>query len=124
MRFRFGLTMADRDRAVVVRLRDAIGAGSIARQVPQRRGWQPTVTLSVSGRKSLREQAIPFFDEHLVAGDKRRQYLDWRRAFTEYEAHFPSSWGAGPSPCARPGCDRPVRGRGLCRAHYYEETGY
>ena len=41
----------------------------------------------------------------------------------EYEARFPSNWGTGPSPCAIAGCDKPVRGRGLCRAHYYAATG-
>ena len=33
-------------------------------------------------------------------------------------------WGKGLSTCSVEGCDRPVRGRGLCRRHYYRATGY
>ncbi len=32
--------------------------------------------------------------------------------------------GKGPSGCSEFGCDRPVRGRRLCRSHYYRATGY
>jgi hypothetical protein len=123
-RFRFMLTMADRDVAIVEALRRFIGVGSITHRPPPRPNHQPTVTYAISGRKSLREALVPFCDRYLLTSYKRTQYLRWREEFTAYEQHFPSNWGAGPSPCSVPGCDKPVRGRGLCRAHYYRETGY
>jgi hypothetical protein len=123
-RFRFLITMADRDLPAISALRSLLGVGSIMHRPPPRANCQPTVTLSVVSRKALREAVIPFFDRYLVAGHKRTQYLRWRDEFTAYEQRFPSNWGAGPSPCSMPGCDKPVRGRGLCRAHYYQETGY
>jgi hypothetical protein len=118
------ITMADRDLAAVSAVRSHLGAGSIMRRPPPRANCQPTVTMAVSGRKGLREAVLPFFDRYLIASHKRTQYLRWRERFTAYEQRFPSNWGAGPSPCSVPGCDKPVRGRGLCRAHYYRETGY
>jgi hypothetical protein len=124
LRFRFMMTMADRDLPAVSALRALVGAGSIMHRPPQRANCQPTVTMVVGGRRALREVVITFFDRHLIAGHKRTQYLRWREEFTAYEKRFPSNWGAGPSPCSVPGCDKPVRGRGLCRAHYYRETGY
>jgi hypothetical protein len=118
------MTMAQRDLAAVTALREFIGVGSIMASPPQQPGWQATVTYAVSSRKAIRESVIPFCDRYLIAGAKRTQYRHWRQEFTDYEARFPSRWGVGPSPCAVDGCDRPVRGRGLCRAHYYEATGY
>ena len=111
--------MAERDLAVVTALRNFIGVGSIDRRPPQRARWQPTVIYTVSGGRGIREAVIPFCDTFLIASAKRTQYLRWRERFMEYEARFPSNWGTGPSPCAIAGCDKPVRGRGLCRAHYY-----
>ena len=124
LRFKFMLEMAVRDLVVVTALRDFLGVGSISHLPARQDGWLPTVNYSVSGRRSVRAAVLPFCDRFLVAGAKLRQYLSWRARFTEYEAHFPSNWGAGPSPCTIAGCDRPVRGRGLCRAHYYRATGY
>jgi hypothetical protein len=124
LRFRFSMQMADRDEAILEALRRSIGVGSISHEPPRHLNCQPTATYSVSGRKGLREALIPFCDRYLLTSHKRTQYLRWREQFTAYEERFPSNWGAGPSPCSVPGCDKPVRGRGLCRAHYYRETGY
>jgi hypothetical protein len=41
-----------------------------------------------------------------------------------YDALRPSRHGKAPSSCSVDGCGRPVRGRGLCRSHYYRATGY
>jgi hypothetical protein len=124
LRFRFLVSMADRDLPLLIALRSFIGVGSIQYAAAPRVTWHPTATYSVSGRKGIREAVIPFCDTFLIASAKRTQYLRWRERFSDYEARFPSNWGAGPSPCAIAGCDRPVRGRGLCRVHYYRETGY
>ena len=124
LRFRFMLRMADRDLPVVTALRDFIGVGSIQHEEARRSTWLPTVNYTITGRRGIRTSLLPFCDTYLIAGAKRTQYLRWRGRFTEYEARFPSNWGAGPSPCAVAGCDRPVRGRGLCRVHYHEATGY
>ncbi len=123
-RFRFQVTMADRDLPMLDALRHFTGVGSILRRGPQRPGWQPTATHSVGGRRGIREAVIPFFATFLIASAKRRHYERWRDRFHQYESLFPSKWGVGPSPCAITGCDAPVRGRGLCRVHYYRETGY
>jgi hypothetical protein len=118
------MKMADRETEALRDLHRVLGVGAISFQPARRAAWQPTATYGIHSRRALRTALIPFCDEHLLWSFKRSQYLVWRDQFQTYEAHFPSNWGAGPSPCSIPGCDKPVRGRGLCRAHYYRETGY
>jgi hypothetical protein len=124
LRFRFTIKMADREVDALRDLHGVLGVGAISFQAARRATWQPTATYSVHSRRAIRTSLIPFCDEHLLWSFKRQQYLHWRERFITYESRFPSNWGAGPSPCSIPGCDKPVRGRGLCRAHYYRETGY
>jgi hypothetical protein len=91
---------------------------------PRAAGWQPVSTCRVSSSRAHRSSVIPFMEQHLLAGQKRHQFDLWVAAMDAYELAHPSRWGKGPSPCRIDGCERPVRGRGLCRSHYYLETGY
>ena len=124
LRFVFTVQVARRDRQLLDDLRRALGCGSIHERPSRRDGWQPTSVLTVSGLRSHRETVIPFMERHLVAGHKRHQFDLWVQAMDAYELAHPSRWGKGPSTCRMPGCDRPVRGRGLCRSHYHQETGH
>ena len=63
-------------------------------------------------------------ERYLLPCAKKRQFEQWRADLDSYEALHPTRWGRGPSPCSEPGCERPVRGRGLCRAHYCRATGH
>ncbi len=124
LRFWFSITMASRDRRVLEQLHDLLGVGSIEDR-PSRNGrWQPTAKLSVSSRLAHRTVTIPFFDEFLLPCGKRRQFDAWRDEFEAYERAYPTRIGFGPSSCSIDGCELPVRGRGLCRRHYYRATGY
>ena len=71
-----------------------------------------------------REATIAFAERYLLPSAKRDQFEQWRAEMDEYLQAHPSRWGLGPSRCSQPGCEKPVRGRGLCRAHYYRATGY
>lgn len=124
LRFVFGLQIARRDLSLLEALKLALGCGSIAHRPPRKTGWQPTSVFTVSGLRSHRERVIPFMDRHLVASRKRRQFELWVAAMDAYEVDHPSRWGKGPTLCRIEGCERPVRGRGLCRSHYYRETGH
>ena len=124
LRFVFGIQVAERDRPLLEQLRAAIGCGSVTDRQPRREAWQPTSALTVSSRLSHRTKVIPFMDRHLLPGHKRHQFELWVAAMDAYELIHPSRWGRGPSACKVDGCDRPVRGRGLCRSHYHLETGY
>jgi hypothetical protein len=121
-RFVFAIAMADRDRTVIEVLRAFVGGGSIRTEPPRREGWQPTCTLSIGSNRQHLRTTIPFYDRYLVTSAKREQYLDWKAELLDYLRAHPTQWGKGPSPCRI--CGKPVRGRGLCRSHYYEETGY
>jgi hypothetical protein len=124
LRFWFGITMARRDLALLEGLHACLGVGSIRHQPPRKEHWLPTSTLTVSSRLAHRTVTIPFFDEFLLPCAKRRQFDAWRAEFEKYERAHPTRIGFGPSPCSVEGCDQPVRGRGLCRTHYYRATGY
>ena len=89
-----------------------------------RNGHLPSATFSIRSHKAHRERTIPFMDRYLLPCAKRRQYERWKRALAAYEELHPTRWGQGPSICSVEGCRDPVRGRGLCRRHYYRATGY
>lgn len=121
-RFRFELTMAARDRAIVEATRGLLGYGCIGASAPRQRGWQPTVTLAIGSRRAHRASTIPVVDALLPACAKRDQFERWWRALDTYEASLPPRRER--SICSTAGCSEPVRGRGLCRRHYYRATGY
>ncbi|HET7487610.1 MAG TPA: LAGLIDADG family homing endonuclease [Acidimicrobiales bacterium] len=122
--FRFEVKVASRDRPLPEALRDFLGYGSILAQPSRRPGWQPTSAFSVKSLRAHRAATIPFAEQYLLPCAKRRQFEAWRDAMNAHELEHPSRWGKGASPCSIPGCERPVRGRRLCRSHYYRETGY
>ena len=124
LRFWFGITMAERDRALLEALHLLLGVGSIELRASRNGRWLPTCRFSVSSRLAHRQVTVPFFDKHLLPSAKRLQFDAWRESFEAYEIQHPTRIGFGPSTCSVEGCDRAVRGRGLCRSHYYRATGY
>jgi len=123
-RFVFQVTVASRDRPMLDALREYLGFGSIQEKPAAREHWQPTCDYTVNSRRAHFLATIPFMERYLLPSAKRAQYERWRDALIEHEQAHPSKYGKGPSPCSEPGCDKPVRGRGLCRSHYYRATGY
>jgi hypothetical protein len=69
-------------------------------------------------------RTIPFAEACILPSAKRDQFVDWRDALCRYEIERPTQYGRGPSICSEPACREVVRGRGLCRRHYYRATGY
>lgn len=124
LRFVFAVSMATRDRVLLERLRSFLGAGSLSDRPPRDSRWLPISTFTINGRRTHHAVTVPFAERFLLPCAKRVQFERWRDALRTYESAHPSRWGRGPSACRTPGCDRPVRGRGLCRAHYYRETGW
>jgi hypothetical protein len=123
VRFVFQLSMAARDRPLLAELRALLGFGSITDHPRRRPEWQPISTLSVSSRKAHFAATIPFMERHLLAPTRKRaQYEQWRDALLSYESLRPRR--VGRSTCSEEDCDGLVRGRGLCRRHYYQVTGY
>lgn len=122
-RFVFELSMATEDRALLERLQVVLGAGTIQDRGRRRSHWKPESRLTIASEATHVEVTIPFFDRFLAPGQKRRQFDAWRRDLVQYRERR-SELRPGPSACGRPGCDLPVRGRGLCRRHYYEATGW
>jgi hypothetical protein len=124
LRFVFSVTMATRDREIVEALRNHLGVGSIEIKLPRDPRHLEQVRLTVNSRRAHFAATIPYMEQYLLSSAKRTQYERWRDALVEHELAHPSKYGKGPSPCSEPGCDKPVRGRGLCRSHYYRATGY
>jgi hypothetical protein len=124
LRFTFGVTVAARDRPILFALREHLGYGSIRRIAPRQAHHLEIACLMVGSRRAHFAATIPFMERHLLPCAKRRQYEAWRDALVEEDRQHPTRFGKGPSPCSVPGCDKPVRGRGLCRSHYYRATGY
>ena len=123
LRFVFQLTMASRDRSLLESLRGQLGFGSINDRAARRSHWQPSSTLSIASRKAHLAATIPFMDAYLLAPThKRVQYEQWKGALLAYDVERPRK--VGRSTCSEPDCNGLVRGRGLCRSHYYRATGW
>lgn len=124
LRFVFEVTAASRDADLVQALHQRLTVGSVRRYQPSNPQHLEAVRLTVSSRRAHFAATIPFMERYLLPCAKRRQYEKWRDALVEHDRAHPSRYGKGPSPCSVPGCECPVRGRGLCRSHYYRATGY
>lgn len=124
-RFVFGVAMATRDRPLLELLHSFLGVGSL-RDAPPRGDYLPITTLTVNSVRSHRAAVIPFAERYLLPGAKRKQYESWRAEMETYWSTLlpKQRSGDGRSTCSIDGCDRLVRGRGLCRAHYYRATGW
>ena len=122
-RFVFSVAMSLRDRPLLERVHRALGVGAIYDQPARRATWQPSACLTISSLISHHRATIPFCDRYLLAGAKRRQYETWRTALLAYDP-LRDGRRRRRGTCSVTGCDREVRGRGLCRRHYYRATGY
>jgi hypothetical protein len=122
-KFIFSVAVAKRDQPLLERLRLHLG-GAIRFAPPAKEHHQPVAIFAVRSHLAHHQRTIPFMERYLLPCAKRRQFERWTAALAAYEAEHPTRWGRGPSPCSEHGCERPVRGRGLCRAHYYRATGY
>lgn len=122
LRFVFQVKMARRDRQLLLALRAYLGFGSVSDAEPRKAGWQPISTFTVASLKAHHAATIPFADRFILPCAKRTQFDRWRDAMIAYERDHPRKIGR--SICRIPGCEKPVRGRMLCRSHYYRETGY
>ncbi len=125
LRFVFQVTMADRDRPLLEVLQTFLGFGSLYDRPTRRVGrWLPTVSFTINSISAHRAATIPFAERYLLPCAKQNQFEQWRAALDAFDVAHPNRYGKGPSPCSEPGCDLSVRGRGLCRSHYYRVTGY
>lgn len=124
LRFLFQVEISARDRPLLEALRNFLDAGSIRDTAPRRKGWQPLSTYRLWSERAHLHATIPFAEEFLLPCAKRDQFEVWQDRLVAYATQRPSRYGRGPSPCREPGCSLPVRGRGLCRRHYYRATGY
>lgn len=123
-KFVFSVNVEARDLRMLETLRDFLGAGSITYRPPEKVGWQPMVTFAIKSLKAHWQVVIPFADRYLLPCAKQDQFLRWRGALEQYVERYNVRCGRGPSTCSVDGCDQIVRGRGLCRSHYYRATGW
>jgi len=124
LRFIFQVAMASRDRQLLVGLRDFLGCGSIRRHQPRTARHSEMTIYAVTSLEEHLSTTIPFLERFLLASRKRAQYEEWRDRLLAYDRDRPSKTPRVRSRCSVAGCTGPVRGRMLCRSHYYRATGY
>jgi len=122
LRFRFAVQVASRDRPLLETLKTLLGVGTIRDELARKSHWQPMSRFEVTSRREHRAAVIPFADQFLLPCAKRRQFENWLSILEEDEMLHP--FPKGRSSCSVPRCSRLVRGKGLCRSHYYQATGY
>ena len=122
-RFVFQVALATRDRPLLEAIRNLLSYGSITDHPPRKANWQPMSALTISSIKAHRAAVIPFAESYLPReAAKWQQFVAWREALQAWDEIHPALRVR--STCSEPDCDRPVRGRGVCRIHYYRLTGY
>jgi hypothetical protein len=124
VKFIFCVQVASHDRHLLTALQMFLGRGNVRDVPPMKEGWHPTSTFEVRSVRGHRYATVPFAERFLLPCGKRDQYLRWKADLDEYLERHPARWGEGPSTCSVEGCGLPVRGRGVCRRHYYQLTGY
>ncbi len=120
-RFVFQVAVATRDRPVLEALREFLGFGSVTDHRPARAHWQPMSSFTIASFRGHYAATIPFAERYLLPSANKAQYERWRDAFLAYDE---TRARRTRSVCSEPGCEGCVRGRGLCRSHYYRSTGY
>lgn len=123
-RFVFGVRVASRDRGLLEALQQFMGCGVIRDSPPRRAGWLPQSTFEIVATKEHLAATIPFGEHFLLPCQKRAQFEEWRDKLLAYERDRPQPYPKPRSICSVPGCEKVVRGRMLCRSHYYRATGY
>jgi hypothetical protein len=123
VRFVFQMSLAARDRALLEALRAFVGVGSVLDAPSRKQHWQPTSTYTVGSLKANSSAIVPFGERYLLPSAKRAQFESWRDQLAAYIAAHPKVRRVR-SICSVQGCDKLVRGQGLCRSHYYRLTGY
>ena len=116
--------MTTGDRPLLEALRSVLSAGAIQDRGARRPAWKPESRMTLASEAAHLGSTIPFFDRYLADSAKRRQFEAWRDALLEYRSDRRHRGYGGRSTCSVLGCERTVRGQGLCRHHYYEATGW
>jgi len=125
VRFVFELSLAAVDRPLIEALHQLLGcAGSVRERAPRRPGWQPETCLTIASERSHLDHTIPFAERFLDDCHKRTQFEAWRDELLSYRHRRDVLRPPGRAHCRIVGCEDLVRGRGLCRRHYYEATGW
>ena len=123
-RFVFQVAMT-RDLKLLHQLLALLGYGSLRQERVRNPLWIPAAIYTVASLSAHHAVTIPFAEAFLPRfSAKWRQYVNWRDALLQHEIERPTRYGKGRSRCSVEACDGLVRGRGLCRHHYYGATGY
>jgi hypothetical protein len=123
-KFVFQVQVQAQDVGMLNALQDFLGFGSIRYAPSQRSGWQPTYVYTINSLLAHQKATIPFVERYMFPCAKRDQFEVWKHAIEDYIERHKVRWGRGRSVCSEEECHRPVRGRGLCRRHYYRVTGW
>jgi len=121
LRFVFTVKMISADRPLLEALREFLGTGNLLDE-RQRGTWQPTSSFTINSFKRHHAATIPFAEQYLLPSQKRQQFEAWCESMRLYEQTHGVKQGR--SRCSVENCTDFVRGRGLCRRHYYRATGY
>jgi hypothetical protein len=112
----FAVTLGEVDAGSCELLRTFFGVGHAYHYSRRQPHYDDEVAFQVCKAADLVNVIIPFMDAHLPPSFKREQYTVWRAKVMSYWDYQMKRR----RPCTVDGCERPQKGRGVCRIHYYE----
>ena len=117
--FTFAVALGETDAGACELMHAFFGVGHVYHYPRRQPHYDDEVVFQVRKTGDLVNVIVPFMDEHLPMSYKRIQYLEWRVNVIDYWEHRMKRR----RPCTVDGCDRPQKGRGVCRPHMYEFYG-
>jgi hypothetical protein len=107
------------DASMCEMAQNVLGVGHIRSYTRRHPHFDDETVFAVQSVRDLVAVVVPFLDAHMPPCKKRDQYLVWRHKLIRF-------WNNDMKrrrPCTEDGCDKPQRGRGVCRRHYYVRYG-
>jgi hypothetical protein len=112
----FAVMLGEIDAESCELLRMFFGVGHVYHYPRRKPHYDDFVLFQVCKTSDLVNVIIPFMDEHLPVSFKRQQFEVWRAKVLDFWENEMKRR----RPCTIEDCEQPQRGRGVCRAHYYE----
>jgi hypothetical protein len=93
LKFRLAVEMSIRDKEILYKLKNKIGAGNFCFPTKRKEKWSQHITFSINSYKDIYQRVIPFFETYLLRNThKEKQFNIWKKEFYKQLNQLNNSW--------------------------------